>query len=288
MRPSVAAHLTYLTEAGRSPATVYQRRIVLARLQRALPVPLEDATEAHLAEWRTSLPGGDRTVRCYITNARAYYSWLVARGVRPDNPAANLPTPRQHRMLPRPVSENDLMTALRAAPPRVRLWIVLAAWCGLRAKEIALLRRESVQEYAVPPVLVVTAAASKGGTERVVPLSSFVLAELAAAGLPRTGYVFARRDGQRGPNTPGVVSKIASRHLRECGVDATLHQLRHRYGTQIYCASRDLRLTQELLGHQSPSTTAGYAAYSRAGAAEAVEKLPVPPRLHVINEEGAV
>ena len=41
----------------------------------------------------------------------------------------------------------------------------------------------------------------------------------------------------------------------------TLHQCRHRFATDAYRASHDLRLVQELLGHQSPSTTAGYTGY---------------------------
>ena len=54
------------------------------------------------------------------------------------------------------------MHALQLAPPRIRPWLVLAAWCGLRAKEIALLRAESVMTSARPPVLLVTAEATQG------------------------------------------------------------------------------------------------------------------------------
>ena len=159
--------------------------------------------------------------------------------------------------------------------------MMAAAWCGLRAKEIALLRRECVLDTGRPPVLLVAADATKGRTERVVPLSGFVLSELALAGLPGSGWAFRRRDGQHGPNTPGLVSKIANEYLRSCGVNATLHQLRHRFGTQAYAGTRDLLVVQGLMGHANPSTTAGYAAYADADAAAAVEAIPVPPRLAV-------
>jgi integrase len=65
-----------------------------------------------------------------------------------------------------------------------------------------------------------------------------------------------------------------SREIREflgnLGIDATAHQLRHWFGTNIYAASRDIRLTQELMGHASPITTAGYVAWAVLDAEETV------------------
>lgn len=49
-----------------------------------------------------------------------------------------------------------------------------------------------------------------------------------------------------------------------------------------------MRLTQEMLGHQSVSTTAGYAAYDRPGAAEAAAAIPAPARLRAVSELRAV
>jgi hypothetical protein len=93
-----------------------------------------------------------------------------------------------------------------------------------------------------------------------------VLAELRRTRLPKRGYLFLRRDGERGPNTPSMLSELANDHLHACGIPATLHQLRHRFGSRAYQGSHDLRLVQELLGHASPEMTAGYAAYDNAAA----------------------
>src|SRR5260370_914737 len=78
----------------------------------------------------------------------------------------------------------DLFDALDGAPPRIRRWLVLAGWAGLRAVEIALLRRECVLDAAVQPVLLIAADATKGPNERLVPMSAFVLGELCDYGLP--------------------------------------------------------------------------------------------------------
>lgn len=299
----VADHLRYLELRGHTDASVYARWRALTRLAGWLAARhadtiridvIEDplsrsilllgATADDLAAWRASLTTGPAATMAYVSHVRNFYDWAVAGGLRDSNPAAGLPVPRLPRRLPRPVSEDDLMAALACAPGRVRPWLVLAGWAGFRAREIALLRRENVLEAQAPPQLLVAADAGKGRRERLVPMSSFVLAELRAAGLPSRGWVFPRHDGRPGPNAPWLISQLASRCLREAGSAATLHQLRHRYATQFYQRS-DIRTTQEVLGHSSPATTAGYADWDRAAAAEVAEELPVPGRLRVVKRK---
>ncbi len=157
-----------------------------------------------------------------------FYDFAVTQGIRPDNPAAGLPVPSPPRGIPRPVSEEDLAAALACASERVRPWLVLAGWAGFRAKEIALLRRESVLDTAIPPMLLVARNATKGRRGRRVPASPFVLAELRTAGLPRSGWMFPRRDGKPGPCTPWLVSQLAGRCFHEAGSAATLHMAPRR------------------------------------------------------------
>ena len=305
----LAAHLAHLRLLGRSERTVYDRERAVIRLAAWLevryslearkpcgapctqnsgagfggssqkpPSLLLDATPVDLAAWRASLTVGDQAVVVYCAHVAGFYDFAVTRGIRPDNPAAGLPVPSPPRGMPRPVSEEDLAAALACADERVRPWLVLAGWAGFRAKEIALLRRESVLDTAVPPVLLVARNATKGHRERRVPASPFVVAELRIAGLPRSGWMFPRYDGKPGPNTPSMISGLGNRCLREAGSAATLHALRHRFASQLYQQTRDIRLVQEMLGHASPATTAIYADYGD-GAAEAVGSLPVPGRL---------
>lgn len=271
------SHLSWMQLRRLSAGTIYQRRRNVMRLAAALPVPLLDATSETLAAWMASLRVGEPALAAYLSHVRSFYSWAEGEGLVVPNPAAGLPSIRRGRILPRPIGEAQLLDALEFAPGRVRPWLVLAAWAGLRAKEIALLRAECVLHNAPVPVLLIAADATKGRNERVVPMSEFVLAELRAAGIPAGGWMFPRRDGRGGPNAPGLVSHLANEWLHSCGVAATLHQLRHRFGTAAYRATRDLRAVQELLGHSHPSTTAGYAAYESAAAVEAVRGLPVPP-----------
>ena len=280
--PALAAHLEYLRLAGYSDRTIYQRGRSLTLLAAVIRMPLLDASVYTLMEWRRSLRCGAEAIRHYVTDARRFYAWAVSAGLLAESPAREIPAPPPVRHLPRPISEQDLFRALENAPHRVRPWLVLAGWAGLRAKEIALLRRDRVLDHADPPVLVIADGATKGRRERIVPMSRFVLAEVTPY-LPVRGWVFPRCDGRPGPNTPAVISHLANEWLHQAGITATLHQLRHRFATAAYGARRDLRLVQELMGHADPRTTAGYAANHQGDAARVVDALPVPRPLRIVR-----
>ena len=272
---AVAAHLDWLRLRGLAAGTLWARHRALVRMTMLLPCPLLEASPADLLAWRRGLQLSPHAVCSYVSHARQFYAWAAAEGLVAVNPAARVPAPRRGRTVPRPIGEAELMLALAAAPPRIRPWLVLAGWAGLRAREIAFLRRENVLEQAPAPVIRVVAGATKGIDERLVPMSRFVAGELAPV-LPPRGWVFVRLDG-RGPNQPWTVSHLANGHLHACGVTATLHQLRHRFGTEAYRVTRDLRAVQDLLGHRDPASAAGYAAPAAPAAIEAVEGIPVPP-----------
>jgi integrase/recombinase XerC len=278
-KAAVTAHLEWMRQRGLSPGTILYRKRLLTRLAGELPRPILAATPRDLARWRAALTVAPATIVHYVSHARSFYDWALAAKLITANPAAGLPVPKTRRGMPRPIAENDLMAAVQAAPERIRPWLVLAAWCGLRAKEIAFLRAENILSRAHPPVILVAAEASKGGRERIVPMSAVVVAELAGVPMPSRGWAFGRLDGRGGPNQPWVVSQLAGEHLRSCGIPASLHQLRHYFGTTLYRESgHDLRLTQELLGHANMATTAVYADWDRASAMPALDRFPLTPR----------
>lgn len=273
----LAAHLEWLQLRGLSASTIRRRRVVLGWVRDSLPRgELLKATAADLRAWRARLDVAPDAVSVYVSHVSQFYRWAVEQGLLDASPAASLPAPRRSHPLPRPIGEQALLEAVAAAPPRIRPWLVLAGWAGLRACEIAALRRENVLDTASPPVLYIAENATKGHHERVVPLSPFVLGELARHGLPASGWVFPRHDGKPGPNTAARISQAASGYFGSIGIQASLHQLRHRFGTQMYRVRRDLRTTQEAMGHAHPSTTAGYAAIDQADIADDISALPLP------------
>ncbi|HET6910182.1 MAG TPA: tyrosine-type recombinase/integrase [Mycobacteriales bacterium] len=286
---AIAQYLHYIERLEYAPTTIYTRRRQLQRLAHMFaPRHLFDLTDVDLDDWteRDLAKCGPKGRATAIAHVRAFYRWAEVHdhlGDKP-NPSRRLRRPRLPRALPRPITEEDLYLALETAPKRIRPWIALAGWAGLRACEIARLRREDILDDATPPMIVVR---GKGSKERLVPLGPALLAELRRHGLPTTGYVFPRGDGQPGPNQPHRVSKLVNVHLHGLGLKTTLHKMRHRFGTQIYAITKDIRVTQEVLGHSSPATTAIYAAFSNSSAAAAVVELdhtlPAPGRLRLLS-----
>lgn len=174
------------------------------------------------------------------------------------------------RHLPRPISETDLTRAVTAArSPKLRAMLTLTAWGGLRCCEVAAidwtdLRAESDGRTFLH-------VRGKGNRDRVVEIGRVVVSALRAHGVRRRGPVFIGRDGAR--LTARSVSSSINRHLKTLGIHGSAHCLRHRFATVAYELSRDLRVVQELLGHASPITTAGYARPSDQAAAQLVAAL---------------
>lgn len=281
-RELLARNLEWMRLRGMAPSTMWRRAEVLGWIADWLDCPLLEASARQLRVWRAGLTVADDSVSVYVSHVSQFYRWALDEGLIDGSPAAGMPAPRRSRRLPRPASEEDMLTALVAPPPRIRPWLVLAGWAGLRAKEIALLRRERVLDTRQPAGLLIDERSTKGRRERIVPMSAFVLAELRPV-LPRHGWVFRRLDGGPGPNTASRVSHLANDYLHGLGLAITLHQLRHRFATQLYQATRDLRAVQELLGHTTTKATEGYTAYDAVAAAGAVEEIPVPGWLRAVS-----
>jgi integrase/recombinase XerC len=238
-------------------------RCTLRRLERAVPAPWM-SSESTLRAWWERLEIGAGTRATYAAHLSSFYGWLVAEGHRPDNPTVRLVRPKIRRRQPRPIGDDRLAHAIANAGPTLRVWLLLAAYMGARACEVARLHADDVDLQHRTVVL-----HGKGGKTRIVPLHPQV-----AAALPATdGYFFPGRAGNDHV-LPNTVSTRANHYLHGLGISETFHQCRHWFGTNVYRQSLDLRLTQELMGHEDPATTAGYAKWSPERAAAVLDALP--------------
>lgn len=202
----------------------------------------------------------------WLSELHRFYTWAVAHDHLRVDPTLVIDRPRLSRLLPRPVDDAVLALAMKVAGGQMRAWLALAAYAGLRCGEIALLDRASIGPASLR-------VKGKGSHERVVPMHPVVRDCLDRTHLARTGPVFRREGGQ--PYTPKEVSRRGALFHEMIGYPGvTFHQYRHNFGTRIYKHSKDLRATQELLGHARIDTTAGYAAVGAEDLAAAVAALP--------------
>lgn len=260
---------------GLSSATISNASNELNRLrQYVAPETVLDVSHLRLIEWAQSLAGrcgpGSRYVK--ISRVHSFYAWAYSEELIDKIPTTRIPRPKVPQGVPRPMPVVQIVKALACAEPEGRLWIMLGAFGGLRCCEIARLSRDQIVDTAEPPHLRVR---GKGNKERVVYLCADLLAELRSYPLPSRGYVFKRRDGKPGPPSGPTVSLYGNRVLHDAGVRETMHQLRHRFGTDLYAVS-DLLTTADQLGHANVQTSRGYAKLNNAIAAKAVQSLGLP------------
>jgi len=269
--PDLVDYLHWARELkGYAENTVRIRGDVLDRLAESVSAPLRHLTEGDLLGWERRAVSGrsPETRRAYVCHVRAFYAWAVDKArIRDTNPALVLTIPKIPRAVPRPMEEEQLRAALLGARPKMRVWLLLGAFCGLRCVEIAGLQWTDLRMSEQPTLHV----RGKGGEERIVPVPAVVLAALDGYGRRRTGPMFYGLDAQQ--VSAKTVSHCINRFLSRRGIDATAHQLRHRYATAGYQLTRDIRLMQEMLGHRDPKTTARYAQYDKSHAAEMVRQL---------------
>jgi site-specific recombinase XerD len=269
--PSLNAHIAYMQARDLSRTHVADRRRALTRLARYLDDDPLHVTYDDLLPYLSTIPRSTARGRyAEISHLVQYYRWCVVHGHRTDDPSIRLPKPKLPKLLPRPMSEANVDTAILNAPPRVRAILVLAAYAGLRACEIASLHRTDILDGLEIPSLV---AHGKGSKDRIVPMCDRVLAELRRYGIPARGPLFPRLDGQPGAWRGPRVSMVANLYLHEQGIADTLHSLRHRAATGWQRETGDLLVVATLLGHDNPATTMVYAQYDNRAGYRAVQAL---------------
>jgi integrase/recombinase XerD len=239
--------IKWCIEAGYSERTVEQYRWVLGRYEAAVPdVLAADASTVRdwLGQFAELTPNSRRAYRGVLAS---FYRWAVDQAELLDrSPLVKVPKPKVPTGQPRPISIAQYERCLATADARMACWLLLGGEAGLRRSEIAGLHGSAVMGSRVHVV-------GKGSRARIVPATPRLLAALHRYGLA---------DGRLWAVSPHYCGASISRHMKACGVDGSAHQLRHLFGTRFFQASGgDLLRTQQVMGHSSPSTTAGYCGF---------------------------
>ena len=198
---------------------------------------------------------------------RSFFRYLDRAGKGSNGAIGTVRTPKLPATVPRPVTEDDALALIDAAPSHARAdWIgkrdaalfTLLYGCGLRIAEALSLNR---LDAPTGDSLVVTGKGRKQRMVPVLPQVSAAIADYLAAcpfGDGGNGPLFV---GARGERLQAGVAQRAMRVLRRAlGLpeNATPHALRHSFATHLLEGGGDLRTIQELLGHASLSTTQRY------------------------------
>lgn len=272
--PVVRAHLDWFRRTGATATSQRYRAGVLRRLAAALPegTTLLTATRDDLELWQSRLDVSISTIAGYTSHIRRFYAWCVEHGYLDVDPSLHLPMPQVPRRQPRPVPDEDLAIALQCAqrePGPMRAWLVLAAYMGLRAMEIAGMRREDITSVGGRLYL---DGIGKGGKPFRLAIPVDVEPELRPYLIGTTGPMWRTGPGGR-PSRPYDVSMQTRDFFRRIGMPYSIHRLRHSFGTRLYAQTRDVLIVQDLMRHESANTTRLYVQTTRAEAVAALDRL---------------
>lgn len=267
MTDLILAYLEWLRVCNRSRRTIDARRDILHRLDTDLPEGLAHATADELRDWIYRDGWSAATRETYYGAARSFFVWAT-NPLEPRldfDPMQMLPRPSTPRGLPRPVTDKQLARILTEAIEPFKLWCLLAAYEGLRCCEIAPLLREHITEQTT------TIVRGKGGRPGVLPTHPAVWQ--AVRDLPDGSLAVTDCGVQASAQWVSIRTALYFR--RQLGMPGVgLHRLRHWYGTELYRRTKDIRRTQELMRHSSPTTTAIYTLVTDEERAAAIHALP--------------
>lgn len=218
-----------------------------------------------------------------ISGLRSFFDYLVFENYRKGNPTDLIEAPKIGRKLPDTLSEieiNQLISAIDLSKPhgeRNRTILETMYSCGLRVSEVITLRISDLFfEEGFIRVL------GKGNKERFVPIHLqaqkyilFYLKDIRSLVDVDTAFkdtLFLNRRGK------GLSRQMIFMVLKDLAISINLkkkispHTLRHSFATHLLKRGADLRAIQQMLGHESITTTEVYVHLDNHYLKEVVEK----------------
>jgi integrase/recombinase XerC len=204
-----------------------------------------------------------------LATLRSFSKFLIRRGKISTNPLTTIRTPKQEKRLPKCLDLEQVQKLLDAPGDgdilsvRDKAMLEILYSTGIRVSELVALKIEDIDADAG-----VLRVKGKGRKDRLTPIGSPAIAALKryyamreATGrqaLEAGSRVFLNKHGQS-LSTRSVRRKL-DKYLSIAGLDPGIspHTLRHSFATHLLNNGADLRSVQELLGHQSLSTTQVY------------------------------
>lgn len=209
------------------------------------------------------------TVARKLASVRSFFQFCLKKRWLEDNPAKVVATPKQEKHVPSFLSEEEMAHFLdlpqrtnNVLDLRDRALLELLYATGMRVGEIVGMNVEDIN-FAERLIKV----RGKGKKERLLPFgrkaevslrSYFRLRSLINKGKIEERPLFLNYRGKR--LTSRSVERIVDKYMRRAALQRKIspHSLRHSFASHLLSRGADLRVIQELLGHESLATTQKY------------------------------
>jgi integrase/recombinase XerD len=246
----------------------------------------EDINYGHLKEfisWINKIGLGANSQARIISGIKAFYKYLLIEDLITKNPTELLESPKIGRKLPDVLSINEvnkIISAIdlsREGGERNKAMIETLYGCGLRVTELINLKISNI--YFNEGFIRIV---GKGDKERLAPIGQIALKQiniyLDTIRVHQT-IVAGNEDilflNKRGSKLSRVMIFMIIKELAErCGIKKKIspHTFRHSFATHLVDGGADLRAIQEMLGHESITTTEIYTHLDRAYLQSAIQQ----------------
>ncbi|EON77246.1 site-specific recombinase [Lunatimonas lonarensis] len=264
-------------ERSLSPNSILAYKQDIEKLYKFLQTDFEgvaptQVTLEHLRQFITTLGSlqiSEFSHARILSGIKAFFKFLIYEDKISENPAQLLESPKLTRKLPETLSYEEivrLLEAIQLGEPeghRNRAMLEILYSSGLRVSELVDLKTSQIyEEIGFLRVL------GKGNKERLVPMGSDAKKYLklyqhevrnhqpVAKG--HEDFVFLNRRGKK--LTRVMVFLIIKKLAKEAGIRKNIspHTFRHSFATHLVEGGADLRAVQDMLGHESITTTEIY------------------------------
>jgi integrase/recombinase XerD len=218
-----------------------------------------------------------------ISGLKSFFNYLVFENYRDDNPMDLIESPKIGRKLPDTLSEDEINTLIKAIDlskpegERNRAMLETLYGCGLRVSELINLQISDL--FFEEDFIKVT---GKGDKQRFVPISEInkkyigiYKSEVRIHQRVQKGFddiLFLNRRGKQ--LTRAMVFTIIKQLAEKISLNKNIspHTFRHSFATHLLENGADLRAIQQMLGHESITTTEVYMHVDRSHLAEVMKK----------------
>lgn len=232
--------------------------------------------------WINELGMGATSQARIISGIRAFYKYLLIEDIIVDDPTQLLDMPKTGRKLPDTLNKDEIENMIavvdmsKAEGERNRAIIETLYGCGLRVSELTNMQLSNLH-FDLGFVKIT----GKGNKERWVPIGSMAMKQIEIylnhvrnhleIKKGNEDYVFLNRNGKK--LTRVMIFYIVKSLAEKAGITKNIspHTLRHSFATHLVEGGANLRAVQEMLGHESITTTEIYTHLDRKYLREAIE-----------------
>ena len=206
------------------------------------------------------------TVAHKITSIKSYFNYNIKRGIVSVNPADKVSRPKLTKHLPEYLTEEEVgkLLDVEVKSPydyRNKTILELLYSSGIRISELVNIKTPNYDsEECLIRIM------GKGSKERIVPLGDYAINIMndymnnyrPLINKKHTDYIFVNNRGDK--ISRQFIFKVIKKEALKKGIkkDISPHTLRHTFATHLLKNGADLRIIQELLGHENISTTQIY------------------------------